>query len=610
MEEDVPTPLEYQQRYEGLLELWKNNRMKTCIRATKEFLRDWRAPWYYRAMAHLVLAGSTGDWHLTESHRASAENIYRVTRNQHYPTSNDPSVESNLKDLRRCLDQVQDYQVNHVPSFATESEEEWFTEEEDEEVEVEEKVESAKDVQEVPNETSSDVQQKSSPHAEPALAASRPTQAELHAESTRRFKAILEQNAAGITLQPWSDANSDATTNIAAVLPHTEEEEEKEIQPSMFARISGDNPPSFSSDRFRALQVAARAKPKPPPIPTLLFGSARRGRSPNPRTPNQNRPDNIEIYTSGPSHLQISTPPRRPVEVDIVTSGASHVKVVASQSPRRSPLRSPPKSVPTTPTASPKRKRTTVPSLDLDQASTSFPFLQPPGQNTASPYNARGQSFDRDFGHPNTSASTITAHPTTDQFGFGPPLSFVGLRPGVGNHPTKRKIDTSSWPIRSPASSPSKKFKLDEQSYPTRVSYPTRLPGTLSGTANQRVGDPTGSPRTNGYASYADDALTNYLPLYQDDYDWSRRPMEVESPARARDRHVFNGYDFEGPSIHNHDRGNAGPVQEPNGHPVENGHPVSNNISHHEKIDAPSSPLSPRRQPKPFIKDLIKRFES
>ncbi|KAG9513212.1 hypothetical protein KCV07_g8932, partial [Aureobasidium melanogenum] len=266
MEEDVPTPLEYQQRYEGLLELWKNNRMKICIRATKEFLRDCRAPWYYRAMAHLVLAGSTGDWHLTESHRASAENIYRVTRNQHYPTSNDPSVESNLKNLRRCLDQVQDYQVNHVPSFETESEEEWFAEE-DEEVEVEEKVESAKDVQEVPNETSSDVQLKSSPHAEPALAASRPTQAELRAESTRRFKAILEQNAAGITLQPWSDADSDKTTNIAAVLPHTEEEEEKEIQPSMFARISGDNPPSFFSDRFRALQVAARAKPKPPTPP-------------------------------------------------------------------------------------------------------------------------------------------------------------------------------------------------------------------------------------------------------------------------------------------------------------------------------------------------------
>jgi hypothetical protein len=120
--ERVPTSLDYQQGYKRLLELWQDNRIEECIRASEDYLLDWRTPWYNRAMAHLILARSTGDWDYTESHRASAENIYRVTRNQHYPTSDDPSTEANLTQLRHSLDQLRDYQMSHEPSFESESE--------------------------------------------------------------------------------------------------------------------------------------------------------------------------------------------------------------------------------------------------------------------------------------------------------------------------------------------------------------------------------------------------------------------------------------------------------------------------------------------------------
>jgi hypothetical protein len=116
-QEHVPTALEYQQGYERLVELFEQNCIKKCIRAAEKSLLDWRTPWYYRAMTHLILAGSTGDWDYTESHRASAENIYRVTRNQHYPASDDSSVEASLTHLRHSLDRVRDYQASHEPSF-------------------------------------------------------------------------------------------------------------------------------------------------------------------------------------------------------------------------------------------------------------------------------------------------------------------------------------------------------------------------------------------------------------------------------------------------------------------------------------------------------------
>ena len=74
----MPTAEEYEQGYERLTELWTNNRFKQCIKEAEEYLRDWRAPFYYREMAHLVLAASTDDWDFTESHRKSAENIYRL----------------------------------------------------------------------------------------------------------------------------------------------------------------------------------------------------------------------------------------------------------------------------------------------------------------------------------------------------------------------------------------------------------------------------------------------------------------------------------------------------------------------------------------------------
>jgi hypothetical protein len=120
--ERVPTSLDYQQGYKRLLELWQNNRIEECIRASEVYLLDWRTPWYNRAMTHLILAGSTGDWDFTESHRASAENIYRVTRNQHYPTSDDPSTEANLTELRHSLDQLRDIQASLEPSFESGSE--------------------------------------------------------------------------------------------------------------------------------------------------------------------------------------------------------------------------------------------------------------------------------------------------------------------------------------------------------------------------------------------------------------------------------------------------------------------------------------------------------
>jgi hypothetical protein len=121
-EERVPTALEYQQGYERLLEPWKNNRIEECISASEDCLLDWRTPWYYRAMAHLILAGSTGDWDYTETHRASAKNIYRVARNQHYPTSDDPSTEANLTELRHSLDQLRDIQASLESSFESRSE--------------------------------------------------------------------------------------------------------------------------------------------------------------------------------------------------------------------------------------------------------------------------------------------------------------------------------------------------------------------------------------------------------------------------------------------------------------------------------------------------------
>jgi hypothetical protein len=116
-EERVLTALDYQQGYERLLELYINNPIEECIRASEDYLLDLRTPWYYRAMAHLILAVSTGDWDHTESHRASAENIYRVTRNQHYPTSDDSSTEANLMHLRDALDHLRDLQASLKPSF-------------------------------------------------------------------------------------------------------------------------------------------------------------------------------------------------------------------------------------------------------------------------------------------------------------------------------------------------------------------------------------------------------------------------------------------------------------------------------------------------------------
>jgi hypothetical protein len=121
-EESVPTSLDYQQGYEHLLELYINNPIEECIRASEHYLLDLRTPWYYRAMTHLILAVSTGDWDHTESHRASAENIYRVTRNQHYPTSDDSSTEANLMHLRDALDHLRDLQASLEPSFESGSE--------------------------------------------------------------------------------------------------------------------------------------------------------------------------------------------------------------------------------------------------------------------------------------------------------------------------------------------------------------------------------------------------------------------------------------------------------------------------------------------------------
>jgi hypothetical protein len=121
-EERVLTALDYQQGYERLLELYINNPIEACISASETYLLDLRTPWYYRAMTHLILAVSTGDWDHTESHRASAENIYRVTRNQHYPTSEDPSTEANLMHLRDALDHLRDIQASLEPSFESGSE--------------------------------------------------------------------------------------------------------------------------------------------------------------------------------------------------------------------------------------------------------------------------------------------------------------------------------------------------------------------------------------------------------------------------------------------------------------------------------------------------------